>query len=66
MIPGQKKYARDTENYNIKPNGKARLWAEIVEAAQMVIDRGGGNIRFVTEDRVSRHLKEDDDGEEEL
>ena len=40
-------YKRDTENYSVRPEEKARLWEQIVEAAKVVIAHGGANIRFV-------------------
>ena len=40
-------YRRDTENYSIRPEEKAMLWEQIIEAAQVVIERGGADIRFV-------------------
>ena len=40
-------YARATVNYNTTPEYKRQMWLEIVEAAKVVIARGGGHIRFV-------------------
>lgn len=59
MIKGLKKYARDTEKYSIRPQQKAKMWAEIIEAAKVVIEKGGGNIKFVPGNR-------EDDEQEEL
>lgn len=39
-------YARGTVNYNTTPEFKKAMWLEIVEAAKIVVERGGGNIRF--------------------
>jgi len=41
------RYARDTENYSASPYYKQRMWLEIVDAAKIVIERGGADIRFV-------------------
>lgn len=40
-------YKRDTERYSIRPEEKAKMWAQIVEAAKVVIELGGADIRFV-------------------
>lgn len=40
-------YARETEYYGTSPYWKKRMWLEIVEAAKVVIAKGGGHIRFV-------------------
>lgn len=47
MIPGKKKYKRDTENYSMKPEEKRLMWEQIVEAAKVVIEKGGADIKFV-------------------
>lgn len=43
-------------NYNAPPYLKKRMWAEIVEAAKVVIAKGGGNIRFVPDVENSERL----------
>lgn len=51
-------------NYNIKPDEKARLWEQIVEAARAIVRQGGAGIRFVPEDRESRHVMDDEPKEQ--
>lgn len=48
------------EDYNASPGLKRRMWEEIVEAAQYVIDHGGADIRFVPENAESRMLSATD------
>lgn len=40
-------YKRGRENYHIEPEEKAMYWEQIVEAAKVVIAKGGADIKFV-------------------
>lgn len=52
-------YKRDTETYSMTPQEKAKMWEQIVEAAKVIVDHGGGNIRFTTTfDDSERYYRE--------
>lgn len=40
-------YKRGRENYHIEPEEKAAYWEQIIEAAKVVIAKGGADIKFV-------------------
>ena len=70
-----KPYARDTTVYLISPEEKAELWRQIVEAAKVVIAKGGGNIPITTrledseymlrEEKKRRQQERKNDGKEQ-
>ena len=39
-------YKRGRENYHMSPEEKADIWREIQQAAQVIIDKGGADIKF--------------------
>lgn len=47
MIPGRKPQKRNREDYSIRPEEKALYWEQIIEAAKVVIEKGGADIKFV-------------------
>lgn len=52
-------YARGTVNYNTTPEYKRDMWEQIVEAAKVVIERGGGDIKFRPPEEDSERMYRD-------
>ena len=52
-------YKRGRVNYNTTPEYKMQMWEHIVEAAKVVIERGGGDIKFRPPEEDSERMYRD-------